>query len=78
MALNRAWIYGNGPDDDPTGENNFVIAENYFIAVFTELFPHEKDINLFLEVYEPETHGEMIYQQAKKDGQIIAEYESIL
>ena len=76
LELNRAWIYGNGPDEEPTGETNFVIPEDYFVAIFDKLFPRENDISFFLEVYEPETDGEKIYQQAKKDGKIIEEFES--
>lgn len=76
LELNRAWIYGNGPDEDPTGETNFVIPEDYFVAIFDRLFPHENDISFFLESYEPETDGEKIYQQAVKDGKIIEEFES--
>lgn len=76
IELNRAWIYGNGPDEEPTGETNFVIPEDYFVMIFDKLFPRENDISFFLEVYEPETDGEKIYQQAKKDGKIIEEFES--
>ena len=36
----------------------------------------EKDIDRFLDVYEPETDGEKIYQQAVRDGQIIEEFDS--
>lgn len=76
LELNRAWIYGNGPDKDPTGETNFVIPEDYFVEIFPKLFPDEDDISFFLDIYEPETDGEKIYQQAKKDGKIIDEFES--
>lgn len=76
LELNRTWIYGNGPDEEPTGEKNFVIPEDYFVSIFDRLFPHENDISFFLEVYEPETDGEKIYQQAKRDGKIIEEFES--
>ena len=41
-----------------------------------KLFPLEKDIDRFLDVYEPETDGEKIYQQAVRDGQIIEEFDS--
>ena len=57
-------------------ETNFVIPEDYFVAIFDKLFPRENDISFFLEVYEPETDGEKIYQQAKKDGKIIVEFEA--
>ena len=46
------------------------------MAIFDKLYPRENDISFFLEVYEPETDGERIYQQAKRDGKIIEEFES--
>ena len=75
FELNRAWIY-NDTCDDPVGEKNFVISKKYFLSIFPKLFPLEKDIDRFLDVYEPETDGEKIYQQAVRDGQIIDEFDS--
>lgn len=75
LELNRAWIY-NDTCDDPVGERNFVISKKYFLSIFPKLFPMEKDIDRFLDVYEPETDGEKIYQQAVRDGQIIEEFDS--
>lgn len=73
LELNRAWIYDD-PDDDPIQETNFVIPEGYFLEIFPELFPNAEDPDEFLDIYEPETDGEMIYQRAKKDGKIIEEF----
>lgn len=78
LELNRSWVYGNEPDGDPIGEKNFVITQKYFFSIFEKLFPTEKDIDHFLEVYEPETDGEKIYQQAVKDGQLIDEFDSAI
>lgn len=75
LELNREWIYDD-PDDDPVAERNFVIPEKYFNEIFPELFPDEDDIEEFLDIYEPETDGEKIYQRAKKDGKIIDEFVS--
>lgn len=71
--LNRAWIYDkNG--DEPVGETNFVIHTEYLNKVFKKLFSDKyKNLNDFLDVYEPETEGELIYQRAKADGEIIEE-----
>ena len=73
LELNRAWIYGNDPNAEPIGEKNFVISSDYFMSIFSELFPHEKDINTFLDVYIPESDGEKIYRRALNDGKIIEE-----
>ena len=75
LVLNRAWIYSDSAED-PVGEKNFVISKKYFLSIFPKLFPMEKDIDRFLDVYEPETDGEKIYQQAVRDGQIIEEFDS--
>lgn len=77
LELNRSWVYDNEPNEDPIGERNFVITQKYFFSIFEKLFPLERDIHHFLEVYEPETDGEKIYQQAVKDGQLIDEFDSV-
>ena len=68
LELNRAWIYSDSADDP--------VGEKYFLSIFPKLFPLENDINRFLDIYEPETDGEKIYQQAVRDGQIIEEFDS--
>ena len=75
LTLNRAWIYSDSAED-PVGEKNFVITTKYFLSIFPKLFPLESDFNRFLDVYEPETDGEKIYQQAVRDEQIIDEFDS--
>lgn len=71
--LNRAWIYDeNG--NELVGETNFVICTEYLNKIFKELFSDDyKDLNSFLDIYEPEIEGELIYQRAKADGKIIEE-----
>ena len=75
LELNRTWIYRESAED-PVGEKNFVIPLKYFLYIFPKLFPAEHDIYHFLNVYEPETDGEKIYQQAVRDKQIIEEYDT--
>lgn len=71
--LNRAWIYDKN-DDEIIGETNFVIRTEYLNKIFKELFSDDyKDLNSFLDVYEPEIEGELIYQRAWADGEIIEE-----
>lgn len=81
LELNRAWIYEEG-NDEPIGEKNFVIPADYYSSIFPDLFPvaFERAIFMFedfLDIYEPETDGEKIYQQALKDGKIIKEFDTI-
>ncbi len=76
FELNRGWVYGNGPDEDATGEKNFVISAEYLHEIFPKLFPDKTDLNLFLETYEPETEGEKIYRQALLDDAVIEEFET--
>lgn len=76
IVLNRAWIYGNGIYEEPTGEKNFVLDAGYLKEIFESLFLSETDFDDFLDTYVPEEDGEKIYQRAKKDGKIIEEFES--
>ena len=78
LELNRAWIYDKESieNDEPIGERNFVISGEYFISIFYEIFPNE-NIHDFLDYYEPEKDGEMIYQRAKADGKIIEEQDDL-
>lgn len=78
LELNRGWVYGNGTAHEPTAERNFVINRDYFLSIFPVLFSDENDIDLFLEVYEPESDGEKIYRQALEDGQLLDEFESVV
>ena len=78
--LNRAWIFDEcGCCAVPIGETNFVISAEYLFSILPELFElGAEDFEDFLDCYEPEFHGEMIYQQAVQDGQIIDEFESLI
>lgn len=77
LTLNREWIYEDEEhNNDPIGENNFVIENEYFIKIFKELFPKENDVEDFLDVYCPETDGEKMYQRALKDNKIIDEFRT--
>ena len=79
--LNRAWIYDEN-NEEIIGQTNFVVRDDYLEKIFQELFSEEYkgDLENFLDVYEPESEGELIYQRAKADGKIIEEgveiYES--
>lgn len=70
--LNRAWIHDE--DEDTIGETNFIVPTNWLVETFDELNNEDKfickydDFKDFIESYEPETDGELIYQHAIKDG----------
>lgn len=76
FQLNRQWIL-NETDDEIIGEKNFVVSAEYFATIFNKLFPEEQNVEIFLDVYEPEYDGEKIYQQALLDNQIITEFDTI-
>jgi hypothetical protein len=71
--LNRAWVYDD-EDDDPIGETNFVVPAGWFVNTFNKLNNENKfickyeDFEDFIDSYEPETDGELIYQKAIEDG----------
>ena len=70
--LNRAWI--EDEDGDAIGETNFVVSTEWLVNTFYRLNNKGKfvceydDFEDFADSYEPETDGELIYQQAIKDG----------
>lgn len=65
LELNRAWLYDD-EDEDPIGETNFVVPENWCRKIWEENFKKRDDdtFDEFLDVYEPEGEGEFIYQKA--------------
>lgn len=68
--LNRKWIYDK--DDEPIGEINFVVPTKWLRNIFEMYYKDEcRDFEMFLDVYEPETEGEFIYQKAIEDGVLI-------
>ena len=75
IELNRAWILDE--DGEAVGETNFVVTIKWLNTVFERLNNTSKfvckynDLEDFLEVYEPETDGELMYQEAIKDNALI-------
>lgn len=68
--LNRAWVYDE--DNETIGETNFVVPVEWLINLFEMYYIDEyKYLEMFLDVYEPETEGEFIYQKAIEDGVLI-------
>ena len=72
IELNRKWLYED-EDDFPIGERNFVIPVEYLFSLMEMFGVDEDDVSDFLEWYDPETDGELIYEFAVRDGAIIEE-----
>lgn len=72
--LNRAWILDK--DEEAVGETNFVVLADWLVSTFDKLNNENKfickyeDFEDFIDSYEPETDGELIYQKAIKDGML--------
>lgn len=69
--LNRRWIYD---EEEIIGETNFIVPTKWLKETFDNLnndnqfICYYDNLNDFLETYEPETDGELIYQKAIADG----------
>ena len=75
LELNREYIYDK--ENEILAEVNFVIDEEYFLSIFSELFPDEKDIDDFLDAYIPEEDGMKIYERAIEDNKIKEEFVTL-
>lgn len=71
--LNRKWVYGK-EQENIIGETNFVVPGEWFKNTFKKLNEENRfvcqynNFDIFLETYEPETDGELIYKVAIKDN----------
>ena len=74
IELNRKWLYED-EDDFPIGEQNFVVPAEYFYSLMEMFGMDDADASDFLDWYDPETDGELIYEFALRDGAIIEEGE---
>lgn len=72
--LNRKWIYDK--EEETIGETNFVVSAKWLLEAFDSLNNDNKfickyeDLEDFLDTYELETDGELIYQKAIADGSL--------
>ena len=74
IELNRRWLY-DYDDEDVIGERNFVVPAEYFYSLMEMFGMDDAEASDFLEWYDPETDGELIYEFAVRDGAIIEEGE---
>lgn len=69
--LNRKWIIDK-ETNEPIGETNFVVPTKWLNELYNKKYANEyNSLDDFTDVYEPETDGELIYQEAIKDGVLV-------
>lgn len=77
IELNRGWVCNIFEEE--IGETNFVIALDYLKELWlredvrAKFNSHygENDLSLFLDIYDPDTEGQIIYDIAKAEDKII-------
>lgn len=75
--LNREYIYDE--EGEVIGETNFVVPAGWLIELYNKTYANKyNSLEEFLDVYEPETDGEFIYQQAVKDDVIIEDFGVVM
>jgi hypothetical protein len=75
--LNREWIYDD--EEEPIGETNFVVSAGWLIDLFNKEYADKyNSLDEFLDVYEPETDGEFIYQKAIEDGVLVEDFGVVM
>ena len=83
IEMNRAWVY-NDTEEDPIGETNFVVSEDFAKQAFEKLNEQETlvkkydSFNTFIENYEPEVDGEAIYKLAIQENKLIEDIGTVL
>ena len=71
FELNRAWVYDE--NKSIIGETNFIVPAEWLVNTFNKLNSENKfvckfaNFEDFVDSYEPEIDGELIYQYAIKD-----------
>ena len=70
IELNRGWL--TDKDGFEYGETNFVVPESFARANYKDCPGYRgEDFDDFLNIYEPETDGQFLYELAKKTDNII-------
>ena len=72
IELNRGWMY-EIDDETPIGEKNFVIPAEYYYALMADFGMTEEEATDFLNWYNSDTDGCLIYEFALRDGAIVEE-----
>lgn len=75
--LNREWIYDD--EEEPIGETNFVVPAGWLMELFNrEYADKHNSLDEFLDVYEPEIDGELIYKKAIEDGVLVGDFGVVM
>ena len=76
--LNRAWIIDK-ETEEIIGETNFVVPAKWLNELYDKKYANEYDsIDEFTDLYEPETDGEFVYQEAIKDGVLVEDFGVVM
>lgn len=75
--LNREYIYDD--EVEIIGETNFVVPAGWLMELFDKEYANEyESLDEFLDVYEPETEGEFIYQKAIEDDVLVEDFGVVM
>lgn len=75
--LNRKYIYDD--ETEVIGETNFVVPAGWLMELFNKVYTNKyESLDEFLDVYEPETEGEFIYQKAIKDDVLVEDFGVVM
>ena len=76
IELNRGWIYDTDEawwEEKVIGEKNFVVPAEYYYALMADFGMTDAVASDFLDYYDPEIDGKLIYEFALRAGAIIEE-----
>ena len=77
IELNRGWILDE--DEEEIGETNFVVSLDFLKELWSReevrkefgLSYEEDDFSSFLDWYDPDVEGQIIYDIAKREGKLV-------
>ena len=71
FELNRGWVIDEETEEE-IGETNYVVPKKWLKELFDKIYADKySSFDEFIDVYEPEIDGELIYQQAVNDGVLV-------
>lgn len=75
--LNRKYIYDD--EVEAIGETNFVVPAEWLMELFDKEYANKyASLDELLDVYEPETEGESIYQKAIEDDVLVEDFGVVM
>ena len=77
IELNKGWIYEDDNEDYKViGERNFVIPASYYYSLMEMFGMDDGEASDFLNWYDPDTDGLLIYEFALRDGVVAEECDN--